>query len=112
MLESMADCLEVLVLLSLVAVLFSCTTMLRISPTVAARLSPTMEREEPLRQSESARTVGVWKPSTSAPRANSSKRNKNGLFILHLSTEFTSRLRIPHPHHLPGSPIFQHFDFE
>src|SRR5262245_50752218 len=59
MLASMEDFLEVLVLLSLVAVLFSWTTMLRMSPTLAARLSLTMDRELPSCQSESARSEMV-----------------------------------------------------
>src|ERR1041385_5256696 len=111
-LVSTEDFFEVLVLLSLVAVLFSCTTMLRMSPMATARLSPIIGRELPSCQRESA-SVGVVDRARSRARgAAPLKRDKDGLFILHLSTEFPFGLRVADAHELDGSAVFEHFDLE
>src|SRR5712692_5066285 len=99
-LASTPDFLEVFVLLSLVVELFSSTMMVRISPTLRARLSPIMDREASSRQSESAGSRIGCESLASAASAPILQSDENCLFTLHLSTQFTSRLSIAHPHHL------------
>src|SRR5438128_350784 len=123
MLASTPVFLAVVVLLFLLAVLFSCTRMERMSPTAAALLSATMGRGTALSfQSESElatiarnRVDRASKPEA-APRpcaaAARLKRNQDGLFILDLSTKFPAGLQIAHAHHLARQAIFQHLHFE
>src|SRR5438067_9736769 len=111
--------------------------MLRISPTAAARLSPTIGRDRPSRQRESAprfwggastrivsttsiHAIGACNRPPPRPGAMTGghavherlKRYEDSLFILNLSTELTFGLGIAHPDHLPRSAVFEHFDFE
>jgi len=127
MLASKPVDLEVLVLLFLFAVLFSCTRMERISPTRKARLSLTIDcgAAFPFQSESARRTLGaqtevrmpntqtIAKGNRAATAANVLlKRDKDNLFILHLSTKFTTALRIAHPHHLAANPILHHFNLE
>src|SRR5262245_35028686 len=101
---------EVLVLLSLVAVLFSWTMMLRISPRARARLSAAMLRELASCQSESAAAGWSQAARRRAPRAARLKGDEDGLFILHLSAEFAFGLGITDTHELAGGAVLEHFD--
>src|SRR2546421_13093877 len=86
--------------------------MLRMSPTVAARLSLTIEGERPSRQRESPQRFCVRKPGHKTAQASRLKRDKDSLFILDLSAKFPSGVRIPNSDHLTGSAVLQHLDFE
>src|SRR5262249_3138175 len=117
----------------LLAVLVSWTTMLRISPTPVARLSLTIGAELPSCQRESARAVA--QKAIRAQRATTTPRSfqrlsfcqmetdgsaggtglqgdKDCLFILNLSFEFTARLWIANADELTRSAILKHLDFD
>src|SRR5713101_8973802 len=119
MLASTLVFFAVVVLLSLLAVLLSCTRMERRSPTAAAFLSATMGRGTALSfQSESDLATMARNRADSASQAEAApwpcaaavglKRNQDGLFILDLSTKFQARLQIAHAHHLARQAILQH----
>src|ERR1035437_4733207 len=99
MAESMLESFEVLVVLSLLALEFSWTRMVTISPTWLARLSAYCGLDRPSCQSESADSVAVkptHRPSSMAARASRrlgrrrrmSKCDSDSLFIQDLSAEF------------------------
>ena len=112
MLASTPVFFAVLVLLSLLAVLVSWTTMLRMSPSAAARLSPAMLRELPSCQSESARNAGGRDRRSSAPSAAVLEENEYRAFILDLSPEFLPGLEVSDAHKLAGRPAFERLHFE
>src|SRR5208282_2870068 len=97
-----------LVSLFLVAVLFSCTTMVTMSPTANALRSATIDGANGCRHSESA-CAGA---AISAAPTATSQRNRNRAFILHLSAKFVVRLDITHAHLLSHRPVFQHFHLQ
>jgi hypothetical protein len=69
-----------------------------------------MDDEASSRQSESAGSRIGGERLASAASAPILQSDENRLFILYLSTQFTPRLSIAHPHHLPGHTVFEHFD--
>src|SRR5664279_4419781 len=119
MAASMFESFEVLVLLSLVAVEFSWTRMVTMSPTRLARLSAQRDLDRPSCQSESADSVGAkpaYRPSIAAARASRrqgrrsrwvSECNGDSLFIQDLSAEFTTGLRIAHADDLARHAFLQ-----
>src|SRR5262245_35012876 len=112
MLASMAACLLVSVLLSLVVVVFSWTTIVMISPMLTPRLSANIDFES-LRQRDCGSAAygsnATVNPPTMATRWKL-KRDENGLFIDDLATDVAARLSIAHANDLAGRAVFERFD--
>src|SRR3954466_2083412 len=107
----MLACFEVVVLLSLVALLFSWTMIVRMSPTPAARLSETIEREASSFQSDCAWRGPAERSSKIEKATKGSKYNQHRLLILNLSFEFAPGLQVAHTHNLARNSVLQSFRF-
>src|SRR5215510_7284262 len=108
MAASMLLFLEVCVLLSLLALLFSCTRMVRRSPMAAARLSESIEREDSVFQSDWACTE-MMQPRRKVRLKRFLKQDHHRLFILNLSFEFATRLSVAQPDDLTGNSVLERF---
>lgn len=105
--------------LFLLAVVFSCTTIVMRSPTREARLSEYIALEAPSCQSdceiaESGRTTQAAR-ATNAARLGIinfiSQTDQNILFVEHLAVEVAPCKRVTDANDLARSSIFQGFDF-
>src|ERR1700683_5238698 len=113
MLASIPEVREGAVLLLRDVTVFSWITTVTMSPTRCAFLSANMEMgAASCFHSDSAAKVVNCKVKRMIARLVASQSDKNEVFSLYFSIEFTSCFGVAHAHCLPLRAIFQGFDFQ
>src|ERR1022692_3905483 len=114
------DCRSVLVSLFLLAVVFSWTRIVKMSPTLVARLSANIGLEISSRQSDcagacikgnTASTVAAIKQAGFGVRIFL-QHDKDGLFIEHFAADFAAGNGVAGADDLAGRAVFKHLDLQ